>query len=585
MMSTLPSITYGGQLGSSGIVEQLVALQRQPIDKMGQKISTINSKKNTVTQLQNKFNSLKTTLKRLTSTSVLDSDLFQAKKGSSTNEDILTITASDKAAVQGMNVKVKALATSTTAKSVAPIGQVAAGTTTLAGIKNVSFEGGNVSILVNGQLNTIAINRDTDTIDTVLGKLSSVAGISSATIDGDGLLNIQSTTPSDTIQFGSSGDTSNFFRLTRLNTATKDAGGLTKSSFRLTTLDTAQTVSGGSVGLQTPVTSGSTFTVGSASFDTTSKTLAQIVAEINNSDNAGVSATINNTTGRLDLTSKKQGNLAITLKDDTGNFLQAVGLISGSNTTASQTMGSNAEIELNGTSIFSNSNTVDESVSGLTGVTLNLKTVSATAVGVNIARDTEPLTTKLGELITQLNDVLSAISTQTNLKTGNLAGNSTLNNLRSQIRSNMGSSINNPNFTSLMSVGIGTGATGSFAAGGAVNTAYSLDSTKLVAALNSNAGSVKSLFSDSSTGILSKINTLVTDALKTGASDAPTENGAFQNITNTFDSQVKTLNKSIEASNKRLVTYQLNLQRQFASADSMISQYQSQASSLSSMLG
>jgi flagellar hook-associated protein 2 len=590
MMSTQPPITLNtGGLSGSGIVEQLVSLQRQPIDTLQSRVSRIQSNKNVVTQIQNRFSSLQTTLKRLTSTSVLDTDLFQTKKATSADADSLTVTATDKAAVQGMDIKINRLATSTIARSGNPIGQAAGGNTLLSAIKNVSFQGGNLSVLVNGQLNTITIDTATDTMSSVLGKISSVSGISSASIDANGLLNIQSST-GNTVQLGSSGDTSNLFRLTRLNTATPTeapAGTNTfSSSFRLTTLDTTKPVEDASAGLVNTVAAGSSFTIGGATFNTTGKSLAQLVEDINNSQSSGASAVVNHSTGRLELTARGQGNVPLTLKDNSGNFLTAMGLINAGNSVSNQTLGQNAEIEINGTRILSNSNTVDATASGLTGVTLTLKKPTTTTSGVRVTvdRDTDEISSRINTFITQLNDALGSIATHTNLKTGALSGNSTLSGLRANIRSLMVSAFDaNPAFQSMGSIGISTGKAGTFTSGGTVSTTYSLDTDTLKTALSTNAGAVKSLLTDSSNGLLTRIKTLVEQSLKTGSSTEANGMGAFQNITTSMDSQITRLNRSIESSNRRLQKYEENLRRQYTATDRQNSQYQSQLSSLSSL--
>ncbi|MFM7390293.1 MAG: flagellar filament capping protein FliD [Vampirovibrionales bacterium] len=592
MMSTKPPITLNtGGLSGSGIIEQLVERQRRPIDQLQQRVRTLQNNKSAVTQIQNRFTSLNNTLRRITSTSVLDADLFQAKRGNSTDKESIDISATDKAAVQGMDIKVNRLATSTIARSASPIGVAATGSTKLTDIKNVSFVGGNVSLIVGGQLHTLSIDTATDNITSILGKIAAVPGITGANINSDGQVSIL-TDNATSLQIGSSGDTSNFFRLTRLNTATAippvspSTNKTFTSSFRLTPIDVSKNVEDVASNLVTPVTAASSFTIGGATFSTTGKSLAQLVADINNTQSAGVSATMNHSTGRLELTARNQGNVPMTLKDNSGNFLRAMGLIDGSgNSLTSQTLGQNAEIEVNGSVVLSNSNTVDAGTSGLTGVTLSLKKVTTTAVRVNVERDTEQINSALTSFVGQLNDALNGIATNTNLKTGALSGNSILNGLRSSIRSLMTSSVSgNPAFQSLGAIGIGTGKAGSFSSGGTVNTAYSLDTAALKTALDTNADAVKSLVAGPN-GIITRIRALVDNAVQTGTagSGSPTTMGAFQTLTTSFDSQITRVNRSIDSSNRRLTKFEENLRRQYAAVDRQNSQSQSQLQSLSSI--
>ena len=590
MMMMSSPVTFGGissGLDTNAIINSLISVDAQPVRKIQTKVNATQQKVSFMNAIKTRATTLQSNINKFVKTSFLDTDIFQAKTGTSSNKDQVEITATDTANVQGLSVSVTKLASTSLARSSSTIGQAITNSTKLSDVKQFSFTSGNLSLYVGGTANTIAVDTTVDTIGDVLTRLKGVTGVADATIDAQGRISITGSTP-NSVRLGAGSDTSNFFRLSKLDTAIDNGSGVLQGSQPISTIDTSIDVSTAGANLATAVTAGSTFKVGKASFDTTGKSLAQIVEAINSSTDAGVSAVLNPSKNKLELTSKTTGNLPIYLQDTTGNFLTATGLITAGNSVSSQTLGENAQLTVNGNTIYSTSNTVDASVSGLTGVTLNLKGLTVntsnvqTPVNVTIGRDSSKITTAINDFVKTYNDIVSTIDAQTNPKTGGLPNDSSLRSFRAQLRSLVSSANNDATaYKSLQSIGVTTGATGANTVGATgASPALQVDATKLTEAINTNAADVKTLFSGTN-GIFTQLKKIVDQTLLTGTDK--TGKGLFQSSTDSFQTQITRLNKQIADGNARLTKKEAQYRRQFTASDQLISQYQSQGKSLSSL--
>lgn len=232
-------------------------------------------------------------------------------------------------------------------------------------------------------------------------------------------------------------------------------------------------------------------------------TIASIVSRVNAST-AGVTAFYDSVQDRLRFTAGQTGARTITMADTQGNFLAATGVLG-----AAQTMGQNAVYSIDsingGTPLTSASNTISGIVPG---VTLELKSTSASAVTVTVSQNNSAAVEKLRDFVTRVNQTLDAIEAQTKYDTKTkqgspLSGDGAIALMETSLRS----LVNAPGhgltgaYRNLASIGVSTGAVGS-TVGSA--TRLTLDETKLNAALNANPQAVEALFS-SFTATLSPI--------------------------------------------------------------------------------
>jgi flagellar hook-associated protein 2 len=393
-----------------------------------------------------------------------------------------------------------------------------------------------------------------------------------------------------------------------LNTAIDNGTDTIGASQGNTTFTTSMVLSGAAAHLNTPVTDG-TFSINGVTFDTTGKTLSQVMTEINASSAAKVTASFNASANRLELTSKATGSALINMADGTGNFLTAMNLVSGGSATASQTAGRNAEFVLNGTTLYSTGTLVDETVTGLTGVTLNLKQAEpGTTVQITIQKDTAGIKSAIKDIIAKYNAAITAIDQQTDAKNqAPLASESRLKAFRSSLRTLMTAQVGGLSvYDSLQQIGITTGAVGTGVSTGA-SPQLQLDESKLDAALAADPATVRKLLigqdltgatdggsgDDNMEGTLTKVFHLLADqtftdgaggygALYAGVSGS--SQGLFAAYQTAAQKRIDALNDSIQRMQDRLGLKEERLRKQFSAMDEMIGQYQQQGTALLNLI-
>ena len=404
---------------------------------------------------------------------------------------------------------------------------------------------------------------------------TTTGGDISLAISGDGKLSATSA-GGDTISFGAISDTSNFLDVTGLKFAAPAS--TLNSNKNLTTIDLNATITTAAANMNTLVNSGD-IVLGNVLFSTAGKSLNQLMTEINNST-AGVTMTYNSTTNKVEMISKKTGSQYVNMSNHfTGNFLGAIGLIVGVDSTVSQTQGNNAEFVLNGSTIQSASNSVTSDITGVAGLTLNLISGSGATSTINIASDKKPLGDNIKAFINDFNSLIQSIDTNTNGQTGALAGDSALiffrNNLRRTVADRNTSAPSA--YQSLSSIGISTGAvTGTSSFG----TSLVLDETKLNTALETNPDAVRELMIGA-TGIMTRVKSMIDSAVKDAPQD--TEDGLFPARSSSSQRRIDQLNRTIDRAEARLVKKEELLRRQYTAMESAISKFRSQGNALSGL--
>lgn len=577
-MGSQPTFTASGLssgLPVNDIIASLINIERQPIQLMQERISELNINNATYQNVEGRAQTLLGTIQSVLAESVLDENPFQVKSSSVSTEGIVKVTARENAAVQAMTLEVQQLATTTSAESQSPLGTLLSGPSVISDIAQGSVTNGDFTIFVNGTEHTITVD-NSQNIDSVMTQIAAIPAITSASMAGG---QIQIDYPGGTnIQVGSHSDTSNFARVTQLTTGTKTATQLT-SAFPMTSLNLTENVSSASANLNTAVTDG-TFTINGVEFDTTGKTLSAIITEINNSSSVGVTASVSTVNNKFELISKDTGSELINFEDGTSNFLEAMGLIVGGDSTVSQTEGQNATFVLNGALLYSNDNSVDESITGLTGVTLDLEgTNTGSTVDIQVTRDFETITSQMDEFVRNVNNLFSIIDEQTDPEgNGALKRESGLIRFRNSLRTQISDAVSGlDEFNNMAAVGISTGAV---SAGANASSTFILDTNKLEEALNKSPSEVEQLMTGPN-GILTELKTLIDAAVL----DDPDESkdGLFPAHGNSVSDQIESINKRIESAEARLIQREELLRRQFTAMESVYSQMQSQGAALSNL--
>lgn len=257
------------------------------------------------------------------------------------------------------------------------------------------------------------------------------------------------------------------------------------------------------------------------------QTLAGIKQAINDSD-AGVSASIVNdgTGSRLVLTSKETGAIngfKLTVVDDAGGNTDTTGLSklaydpeaavgAGKNAESLQTA-LNALFSINNLDISKASNTVSDAIEGLT---LNLKTVSATPVNLTVALDDTALKKTLDEFVSNYNKIRGNLKDQQE-KDATLSKETTPSSLERGLRNILRETV--------AAYGIGLNDVGlSFDKDGVL----SLNKSKLDESLAADPAILEKLFTNTAT---------TTDArVKYLGANSKTQEGTYAvNITTAFD--------------------------------------------------
>lgn len=221
-----------------------------------------------------------------------------------------------------------------------------------------------------------------------------------------------------------------------------------------------------------------------------------------------------------------------------------------------------AQLTVDGINVTQSSNTV---TSVLPGITLNLKALGTTTVGINL--DTATVTSKVQAFVDTYNKLTQTASSM-RAKGGQLQGDNTLLNLQYQINGVFNSPVNTAgDLTNLSQVGITFQQDGTLA----------LDSTKLGSALGSDFNNVVSLFSNATQGFATRINNLTTSMLD------PT-NGLLVTTTNGINADIKTLDNRMTQMNARLAQIETNYRAQFSALDAMLGQMQQTSSFLTQQL-
>lgn len=364
-------------------------------------------------------------------------------------------------------------------------------------------------------------------------------------------------------------------KVTQLATTTKVIGNKISDSNK-TALGIA-----GSFSLTNSQDKAFTFTVEST--DTLKSLTDKINAETKNSS---ISASIMD--NRLVLTSSITGEHAITVGGDSADALRI-----SSTKKASYTLGTQAEFELDGLALKSDSNSVSEVIEG---VTFTLKKASADTVSIKVTTDTDKTVQTVKDLVSQYNSTMSFISDNLSVgdpskesnTTGKLQGDSTLRSLQERLSSLFTSSA--VTGTSLKANDVGISLIDR-------DGTLGLDEDKLKKALSEDGNAVKNFFYQTdgakstiaSTSNVSETNgyTAVLKKLVDGyLVDTTANKGIIATKAATFDLAIKDLNKQITRFDEiltmkrdRYVDMFTRLDQAMMEAESQLSYFTTQASS------
>ena len=574
------SISFSGLisgLDTSSWVEAFVSVREEKVTSMQSELQSIQNVRDTLSSTKTLFSDLRSAIEKLTDYKFGGTfDLFSNNTATSSDENVFTATVTNSAARQNYDIFVEQLATYTKALSAEPASAVADDSTELT---NIGITEGKFTVYVDGVKHSISIEEG-DTVGDLKNQLSQ-AGIN-AEIDTDGVLKLSSADGTSDLNIGATTDSSNFVSLLGL---TKQDDGSYNSTSSMFKASTASLLTSADSGFKEQITAG-TFTIGDATFTIDEKTtLSSLISQINSSDEAQAYAYWDDATGKLNITSTKEGASYINIEAGTSNFTDVMGLtesswdadgnlVSSKMYTDAQTLGQNAIFTVNGTTITSASNTITSDISRIEGVTLNLKGVSNTEDGsstLSVEQDTTKLVEAVNEFIDAYNAVMSNLSEVT-ASGGDLHGESTLTSIRNSIRSyaNGSNATNGGIYTLLSQIGISTAE----ADGNNLSTdtdTLSLDEDKFLEALQENPDSVASILAGEN-GILTHIENTVEQSLSATT-------GYFDVKSSSLDNQISRQEDKISDEKSDIETYRARLENQFYQMEMAIAQMQQNYSS------
>jgi flagellar hook-associated protein 2 len=262
-------------------------------------------------------------------------------------------------------------------------------------------------------------------------------------------------------------------------------------------------------------------------------------------------------TSRLSVASADTGAANKLSFTDTDGLLARIGLYHGAPTAATDTTGGyvfedlgnhelDATLLVDGLTYYRDSNTVSDL---LTGVTLNLKAASASAVTVKTQPDADKALDKIKSFIAKYNDALDYVNQQTKIDAiakvrGALADDSAFAILRTELRTrssvvvaSQGSGVVN----SLAALGIRAGADGKLAIA---------DEAKLKDTFNANPGAVQSLF-NASDGVAKTLEAYVDGFTKASGIIASSQSSITSRVSG-LTGQISRLEQSLEKKQRRL---------------------------------
>ena len=568
-------------LDTSGWVEALVSVKQEKITTLKTDLAEFQKTKSTLTDTRAAFNSLRTALEKLTDVKFGGAfDLFSQNTAKSSDDSIFTATAGSTASRQNYDISVQQLATYTKATSINSASAVADDETKLS---NLGINKGSLSVYVDGVKTAIDIKED-DTVGDLKTQLDT-AGIKTE-IDENGSIKLSAKNEGSTINVGSTTDTSNFVSLIGLG---KNEDGTYSSSNSLFKANVGTKLTSAESGFNEQITEG-TFTIGNATFTINKDTtLSSLISQINTNEDAQATAYWDDATGKLTITSKKEGASYINIEAGTSNFTDVMGLttterdengnvVSTKMFTDAQELGKNAMLTINGTSIISTSNTVSSDITRIEGVTLNLKGVTtADENGVTkntkleVGQDTSGLVDAVKKFVEAYNSVMSKVDEVT-ANGADLDGETSLTSLTRTIR-NYATGSNTTNggeFKLLAQLGISTGK----ADGSNLNTdtnKLEFDEAAFKKALEEDPQSVQAILAGEN-GVLNMMENTVEMSLKATV-------GFFDVKQSTLDSDITEMESKIKKQNSKVETYRKQLQDKFANMELMIAQMQQNYSS------
>ena len=546
------------------VVDQLTAVERTPQTKVRTEQTTLASRRSALGQIATQLTDLQTK-----ATALGDSSLYNRRSVSSSDTTIASVSTADGAVTGSYSINVTTLATpsswlgatsgiisplhtadiSASAAQAGPVLSAAGwGSTLTAGTVTIGVQ--NSSGTVTNATVTVAT---TDTLKEVLVKLDTAIGSTGGATYSSANDQVTITRPNGTnLILGSASDTSNLLSCLKLFTPASGANAVSDS--KLGSLKLSGSLS--SQPLVTPLTYGTTATTGAFSINgvsisySSSSTLASVLNSINDST-AGVQASFDSGLNRIVLKNKEAGNRGVVLaQSGSSNLLTAFGLTGGT-----LSNGTDLVYSINGgATAKARSNTIKDSDSGLTGLTITASKVGTTTI--NSANDTGAARSAVDALVSSVNRVQSLISSLTvsnrdaagKITAGVLAYDQTIFQLGSSLRSLLSLQLSGGPSTTIRGL-----ADLGYSTTGYTNELSATNSASLNTALSSQLSEVQKFFSTTTTGLSERITSFVKPMVDENSGTLPQRQKGLTEQSSKLDDQLVAMERRVQSNRERLL--------------------------------
>lgn len=553
------------------LVSQLIAVQKIPVNNLQAQKSVAATKVSAYGTLKDNLAALKSSLTAIATTGVgaaRSATLASTSAGWSASAAKSTAVGSYTFNVTQLATQTKRVGASGVSGGLSSSDDVSGVTLATAGIANAVTAG---SFTVNGAKVDVAV---TDSLEEVFNKISTATN-GAVTASYSAATDKVTLNSGDPIVLGSGSDTSNFLNSFRLF---NNGSGSVSSQRSLGALNLDASIKEanlkGAIINVNEVGKG-VFSLNGVTvpFNINEDSIRSVLQRITDSA-AGVSATYDAVNDRFVFTNKATGNSGLGASEDGSGLLAAFGLATGSTLVA----GNDAIFSVNGSgTLVSSSNTLNSSVHGITG--LSVEVTTATSETIKVSEDTGSAKGAIEDFIAKYNAVQTYINNQTKsstasdgkVTTATLTGDLDLDDLSRSLRSLVfaTSATGNDSIKRLADLGIDFSGTS--------NLLTVKDSAKLDSFLKSNPEEINKLFNSSSDSLVNRLGGFIDRATSsTGMIGTKTE--SLNRTSKDIDSQIARLNIQIAAEEARL-------KASFIAMEDMQSKIQNQLSQLMAAFG
>lgn len=410
--STMSGIQVSGLLSNSAfdwksVVDQLIAIENVPITKLSAQQTTNQTKITALADLHTALTDLQDSVQAMRADNVFSARTVSSSTANTTWKSS-SVTGAD---VGSYVVAVSQLASVAKLRGASNISGGIASSSDVSGVSLATMRTASAvtagTFTVDGQQVTV---ESTDSLQDVFDKIEAAAPDVTASYN-EVTDKISLTRASGELVLGAGNDTSNFLSVMKLSNS---GGGTATSNAALGTLkQSAMLVDSGLTSEITAVDASGdgSFSINGVTIDynVNTDTLGKIINRINAAD-AGVVASYDATNDRMVLTNKETGDTGISVSEDSGGLLGALGLSTEGGGSLSH--GKNAQFTINGgTVLTSASNTFDSTIHGVDGLSITVN--SETTQTLQVESDSTVMNTAIQDFIDKFNAVQDLVETST----------------------------------------------------------------------------------------------------------------------------------------------------------------------------